>query len=62
MVERTLKEVGRILYLRPLYSALIQGDRKEEDRDFARRVFSEACDSYHPIAQAVVEATLAKNV
>lgn len=62
VVERTLKEVGRILYLRPLYTALVQGARKEEDRAFARRVFSEACDSYHPIAQAVVEATLAKNV
>lgn len=62
VVERTLKEVGRILYLRPLYTALVQGDRKEEDTAFARRVFSEACDSYHPIAQAVVEATLANNV
>ncbi|CAN4101620.1 unnamed protein product [Withania somnifera] len=62
VVERTAKEVGRILYLHPLYTALVQGTRKEEDRAFARRVFSEARDSYHPIARRVViEATLAKN-
>ncbi|OIT00314.1 PREDICTED: leukotriene A-4 hydrolase homolog [Nicotiana attenuata] len=62
VVEKTLKEVGRILYLRPLYTALVQGAGKEEDRVFARRVFSEACDCYHPIAHAVIEATLAKHV
>ncbi|XP_019196495.1 PREDICTED: leukotriene A-4 hydrolase homolog [Ipomoea nil] len=59
-VEKTLKEVGRMLYLRPLYTALVQGDGKEEDKVFARRVFSEACDCYHPIAKGVVEAIFAK--
>nr|XP_016444354.1 PREDICTED: leukotriene A-4 hydrolase homolog [Nicotiana tabacum] len=62
VVEKTLKEIGRILYLRPLYTALVQGAGKEEDRVFARRVFSEACDCYHPIAHAVIEATLAKHI
>ncbi|XP_016461560.2 leucine aminopeptidase [Nicotiana tabacum] len=64
VVEKTLKEVGRILYLRPLYTALVQGEGpgKEEDTAFARRVFSEACDCYHPIAHAVIESTLAKHV
>ncbi|KAJ8557113.1 hypothetical protein K7X08_002738 [Anisodus acutangulus] len=62
VVEKTLKEVGRILYLRPLYTAIVQCAGEEEDKAFARRVFSEACDSYHPIAQAVIEATLSKHV
>ncbi|XP_059308252.1 leucine aminopeptidase-like isoform X1 [Lycium ferocissimum] len=62
VVEKTLKEVGRMLYLRPLYTRLVQCAGEEEDKAFARRVFSEACDSYHPIAQAVIEATLAKHV
>ncbi|RAL40292.1 hypothetical protein DM860_006362 [Cuscuta australis] len=63
-VEKTLKEVGRMLYLRPLYTALVQcgGKGDEEDKVFATRVFSEACDSYHPIAKGVVEAILAKFV
>ncbi|CAH9080458.1 unnamed protein product [Cuscuta epithymum] len=63
-VERTLKEVGRMLYLRPLYTALVQCDGKEDEEDkvFATRVFSEACDGYHPIAKGVVEAILAKFV
>lgn len=49
-----------MLYLRPLYTALVQGNGKEEDKVFARRVFSEACECYHPIAKGVVEAILAK--
>lgn len=61
-VEKTLKEVGRMKYLRPLYTALIQGAGKEEDKIFAKRVFAEARDCYHPIAQGVVEAILAKFV
>lgn len=59
-VERTLKEVGRMKYLRPLYTALVQGSGKEEEKIFAKRVFSEARDTYHPIAQSVVESILAK--
>ncbi|CAA3023185.1 leukotriene A-4 hydrolase homolog [Olea europaea subsp. europaea] len=59
-VEKTLKEVGRMKYLRPLYTALVQGTGKEEEKTFAKRVFSEACDCYHPIARGVVEAILAK--
>ncbi|KAL0397711.1 UNVERIFIED_CONTAM: Leucine aminopeptidase [Sesamum calycinum] len=42
-VEKTLKEVGRMQYLRPLYKALVQGTGKEEEKTFAKRVFSEAC-------------------
>ncbi|KAE8676906.1 Leukotriene A-4 hydrolase-like protein [Hibiscus syriacus] len=59
-VDKTLKEVGRMKYLRPLYTALVQGDGKEEERSLAKRVFSEARECYHPIARGVVESILAK--
>nr|XP_043613272.1 leucine aminopeptidase [Erigeron canadensis] len=63
VVERTLKEVGRMKYLRPLYTALVQGTtRKEEDKIFAQRVFAEARECYHPIAQGVVESILSKHL
>ncbi|CAA0829563.1 Leukotriene A-4 hydrolase homolog [Striga hermonthica] len=61
-VEKTLKEVGRMKYLRPLYRALVLGPGREEEKIFAKRVFSEACACYHPIAQGVVEAILAKHM
>lgn len=61
-VEKTLKEVGRMKYLRPLYTSLIQGTGREEEKVFANRVFSEARECYHPIAQGVVEAILAKHM
>ncbi|XP_004497366.1 leucine aminopeptidase [Cicer arietinum] len=59
-VEKTLKEVGRMKYLRPLYTALVKGSGSEDDKVFAKRLFSEARECYHPIAQGVVEAILAK--
>ena len=59
-VEKTLKEVGRMKYLRPLYTALVQGTGKEEERILAKRVFAEARECYHPIAQGVVESIFAK--
>lgn len=61
-VEKTLKEVGRMKYLRPLYTALVQGTGKEEEKVFANRVFAEAREIYHPIAQGVVESILSKHV
>jgi len=61
-VEKTLKEVGRMKYLRPLYTALVQSIGNEEEKVFAKRVFSEARDSYHPIAQGVVESILSKHL
>ncbi|XP_050209566.1 leucine aminopeptidase [Mercurialis annua] len=61
-VEKTLKEVGRMKYLRPLYAALVQGTEKEEEKIFAKRVFAEARECYHPIAQGVVEAIFAKHM
>ena len=61
-VEKTLKEVGRMMYLRPLYTALVQGIGKEEQKILAKRVFAEARDCYHPIAQGVVESIFAKHL
>uniref|UniRef100_A0A2P2NFM9 Leucine aminopeptidase n=1 Tax=Rhizophora mucronata TaxID=61149 RepID=A0A2P2NFM9_RHIMU len=61
-VEKTLKEVGRMKYLRPLYTALVQGPGKEEEKIFAKRVFMETRECYHPIAQGVVESILSKHV
>ncbi|XP_047326709.1 leucine aminopeptidase [Impatiens glandulifera] len=61
-VEKTLKDVGRMKYLRPLYSSLVQGVGNEEDKTFAKRVFLETRDCYHPIAQGVVESILSKHV
>ena len=61
-VEKTLKEVGRMKYLRPLYTSLVQGNGKEEEKIFAKRVFAEARDTYHPIAQGVVESILSRHL
>ncbi|KAJ7976239.1 leukotriene A-4 hydrolase-like [Quillaja saponaria] len=61
-VEKTLKEVGRMKYLRPLYTALVQGVGKEEEKILAKRLFSEACDFYHPIAQGVIESIFSKHL
>lgn len=61
-VEKTLKEVGRMKYLRPLYTALVQGNGKEEEKILAKRIFAEARDCYHPIAQGVVESIFSKNL
>ncbi|XP_061348568.1 leucine aminopeptidase [Gastrolobium bilobum] len=62
-VEKTLKGVGRMKYLRPLYTALVKGAAgREDDKVFAKRIFSEARESYHPIAQGVVEAIFAKHM
>ena len=61
-VEKTLKEVGRMKYLLPLYTALVQGIGKGEQKILAKRVFAEARDCYHPIAQGVVESIFAKHL
>ncbi|KNA14103.1 hypothetical protein SOVF_110340 [Spinacia oleracea] len=61
-VEKTLKEVGRMKYLRPLYTYLVQGPGKEEEKILAKRVFAENRACYHPIAQGVVEAILSKHL
>ncbi|KAF6146906.1 hypothetical protein GIB67_018559 [Kingdonia uniflora] len=61
-VEKTLKEVGRMKYLRPLYTSLVQSTGNEEAKVLATRVFAESRACYHPIAQGVVESILSKYV
>ncbi|KAH9610159.1 hypothetical protein KSS87_018886 [Heliosperma pusillum] len=61
-VEKTLKEVGRMKYLRPLYTLLVQFPGREDEKLLAKRIFAEARDTYHPIAQGVVEAILSKHL
>ncbi|CAI5530394.1 unnamed protein product [Closterium sp. Naga37s-1] len=53
-VEATLMSVGRMKYLRPLYTALIKGGAK----DVAERVFEAAKAGYHPVALALVSGLL----
>lgn len=49
----TLKSVGRMKYLRPLYSALIRAG--EEGQALAAATFEEAAERYHPVARALVQ-------
>ncbi len=50
-----LGEMGRMKYLKPLYTALAASP---ETKGRARALFEEVRASYHPIAQAVVESVL----
>ncbi|XP_039132253.1 leucine aminopeptidase [Dioscorea cayenensis subsp. rotundata] len=59
-VEKALKQVGRMKYLRPLYTALVKGSG-EGEKMLAKRIFTEASESYHPIARSVVDSILAKH-
>ncbi len=54
--EAFLGEVGRMKYLKPLYTAL-HGHPKS--RELAARVFAANADSYHPIARGGIERVLA---
>ncbi|KQK12457.1 leukotriene A-4 hydrolase homolog [Brachypodium distachyon] len=58
-VEKCLKQVGRMKYLRPLYSSLARCSG--EEKILAQRIFSEAHDFYHPIARSVAESILLKH-
>ena len=58
-VEKCLKQVGRMRYLRPLYSSLAKGSK--EEKMLAKRIFSEAQEFYHPIARSVAESILSKH-
>lgn len=54
-VERVLGTVGRMKYLKPLYTALLA---REETRARALAVFAQAAAGYHPIARAVLRARM----
>jgi len=51
-----LREVGRMKYLRPLYSALHK--HSPETQTLAKEVFSSARRTYHPVAVNLVEGIL----
>lgn len=55
MVEDTLRTVGRMKYLRPLYTAL---RARPDTLALARRVFASAEGGYHPVARQVMEGVL----
>ena len=50
-----LRSMGRMKYLKPLYKTLASRD---DTRERARALFAEVRDTYHPIAQMVVEGAL----
>jgi leukotriene-A4 hydrolase len=54
-VEQLLTTVGRMKYLRPLYTALWT---QSQTRGDATRIFARAKPSYHPIASQMVETIL----
>lgn len=54
-VEETLGAVGRMKYLRPLYTALLADPSTKE---IATRAFTQHRASYHPIAQQMVQGLL----
>jgi hypothetical protein len=55
-VERVVGEVGRMKYLRPLYTNLI---RNPDTRQLASSLYAKNRAAYHPIAQQMVEGVLA---
>ncbi|MGC4122137.1 MAG: M1 family metallopeptidase [Myxococcales bacterium] len=57
-VEEVLGKVGRMKYLKPLYTALV---KVEATRPNARRCFERNADGYHPIARGGIEGILKKN-
>ena len=56
-VERVVAEVGRMKYLRPLYTSLAKA---ESTRDLAAALYAKNRAAYHPIASQMVEGVLAK--
>jgi leukotriene-A4 hydrolase len=47
--------VGRMKYLKPLYTALMKNDQTAA---FAKEVFNEVSDSYHPLSKGSVAGIL----
>jgi leukotriene-A4 hydrolase len=56
-VEEVLGEVGRMKYLRPLYTALVA---RADTRAVAERALAQHRDAYHPIARQLVESLLGR--
>lgn len=56
-IREVLLRVGRMKYLRPLYTAL---GRHARTRALAREVFDQAKDGYHALSRRVAEGVIAK--
>jgi leukotriene A-4 hydrolase/aminopeptidase len=56
-VREVLTRVGRMKYLRPLYTAL---GRHPRTRELARDIFASARDSYHSLSRRVIESVMEK--
>ena len=56
-VREVLTRVGRMKYLRPLYSAM---GGNERTRKMAREIFAQAGPGYHGVARKMSEGILAK--
>ncbi len=56
-IREVLTRVGRMKYIRPLYTALGKHPRT---RDLARQIFEVAGRSYHSLSRRVVESIIAK--
>jgi leukotriene-A4 hydrolase len=54
-VREVLTDVGRMKYLKPLYTALMKHDAGKQ---FAREVFAAVSPSYHPLSKASVEGII----
>jgi leukotriene-A4 hydrolase len=55
-VRSFLGDVGRMKYLKPLYTALYEGEKTKE---MAREVFAANAGGYHPIARGGIERIMA---
>ena len=55
-VREVLSSIGRMKYLKPLYKALMQND---DTRTFAREVFAQVSESYHPLSRGSVAGIVA---
>jgi len=51
-LEQFLSEVGRKIYIKPLYEELVKTD---DGRKVARRVYGKVRSSYHPISQVAID-------
>ncbi|HEX6083029.1 MAG TPA: M1 family metallopeptidase [Thermoanaerobaculia bacterium] len=54
-IERFLTVQGRRKFLKPIYEKLA---KNPEDLAFAKRIYSRARDTYHPVSQATIDSIL----
>ncbi|HCY25333.1 MAG TPA: hypothetical protein DHU80_03795, partial [Cryomorphaceae bacterium] len=45
--------VGRRKFIVPMYASMLEGDEKRQE--WAKRIYMNARDSYHPLAQGTLD-------